>query len=260
LIHSRTRLIFQFHASHFQRIAVAAFLAITSVALAAQDQTAVAPTAKSKPGSSLDISLGIFGQFTPARTPTQIVDYQNGATYDQTVQGSSSSAGILGTIHQSFKPWLGYNVNFGYSRFSEQYSQGSYFPNPPQPNNPISSFIYGSIGEKMYELTGASVVQGPRTKRVETFFQLGGGVLSFLPTQSPSPYWVEFRPAMVFGTGMNYRVSKHWELRAEYRGLFYKTPSFNGFKEANSDVPTVKLYTITNEPTISLVYRFGGKR
>jgi len=231
-----------------------------SGALGAQDHTVIAHTSKGESNSAIDVSLGIFGQFTPARTPTEITPYQNGTTYDQTTQGTSNSAGFLGTFHQSFRPWLGYNVNFGYSRFSEQYSQGSYFPNPSQPTNPISSFTYGSIGEKMYELTGASVVQGPRTKRIETFFQLGGGALSFLPTQNPSPYWVEFRPVMVFGTGMNYRVSKHWGFRTEYRGLFYKTPSFNGFRGANSDVPTVKLYTITNEPTISLVYRFGAKR
>jgi opacity protein-like surface antigen len=225
-----------------------------------QAQLNDAKTPKGNSNSTTDFSLGIFGQFTPARTPSEITPFQNGTAYNQTVQGASSSAGVLATMHQSFSSWLGYNVNFGYSRFSEQYSQGMYFPNPSTPTNPISSFTYGSIGENMFELTGASVVQGPRAKRVETFFQLGGGVLSFLPTQNPSPYWVVFRPVMVFGTGMNYKLSKHWGVRAEYRGLLYKTPSFNGLRGANSNVPTVKLYTITNEPTVSLVYRFGGKK
>jgi opacity protein-like surface antigen len=234
---SRSRFIFHSSNSFFRWITVAAFLATISGALAAQTQTVSAHASNGNSSSAIDVSLGIFGQFTPARTPTEITPYRDGTAYDQTTQGTSTSAGFLGTFHQSFRPWLGYNVNFGYSRFSEQYSQGMYFPNPTTPTNPISSFSYGSIGENMYELTGA-----------------------YLPTQDPSPYWVEFRPVMVFGTGINYRFSNHWALRGEYRGLFYKNPSFSGIRTADSDVPTVKLYTITHEPTISLVYRFGAKR
>ena len=241
-------------------ITSATLLVATAGAFAQQASGDSEHARQGKSRSVTDISLGIFGQSTPARTLTEINPFRDGIAFDQTTQATSSSAGGLLTFHQSFKPWLGYNVNFGYSRFSEKYSQGMYFPNPSTPTNPISSFTYGSIGENMYELTGASVVQGPRAKRVETFFQLGGGALSFLPTQNPSPYWVVFRPVMIFGTGINYSLSRHWGLRAEYRGLFYKTPAFSGFRQANSDVPTVKLFTITSEPTISVVYRFGRKK
>ena len=257
---SRSRFISHFSRSFFRRITIAALLTTTFGAFAQQAPSVGTRTQKGKSSSVTDISLGVFGQLTRTRAPTEITAFQNGIAYDQTTQGTSTSAGFLGTFHQSFRPWLGYNVNVGYSRFSEKYSQGMYFPNPTMPTKLISNFSYGAIGENMYELTGASVVQGPSVKRVETFFQLGGGVLTFLPTQNPSPYWVEFRPVMVFGTGINYRFSNHWALRGEYRGLFYKNPSFNGLRTADSDVPTVKLYTITHEPTISLVYRFGGKR
>lgn len=250
--------IFRFPNSFSRRITVAAVLAMTSGALGAQDQTVVAPASKGKSSSAIDVSLGVFGQLTPARTPTETSAFLNGTAYNQTVQGTSPSAGVLATIHQSFRPWLGYNINFGYSRFSEQYSQGMYFPNPSQPTNPISNFTYGSIGTNMYELTGASVVQGPKAKRIDTFAQLGGGILTFLPTQDPSPYAVQSRPTMVFGAGLNYKLSKQWGLRAEYRGLFLKNPDFHG--EGASTVPISKLFTVTNEPTISIVYRFGGKR
>jgi hypothetical protein len=244
----------------FRWIAAATLLATTALAFAQRTPNVSAYAQKGKSSSITDFSLGIFDQLTPTRTPTEIATFQNGIAYDQTTQGTSTSAGFLGTFHQSFRPWLGYNVNFGYSRFSEKYSQGMYSPNPSAPPSPYSSFDYGSIGDNMYELTGAYLVQGPRARRVDTFFQLGGGVLSFLPTQDPSPYWVEFRPVMVFGTGINYRFSNHWALRGEYRGLFYKNPSFSGIRTADSDVPTVKLYTITHEPTMSIVYRFGGER
>ncbi|MFP5276262.1 MAG: hypothetical protein ACLGPM_04040 [Acidobacteriota bacterium] len=221
-----------------------------------------ASVGKAKSRSTIDLSLGIFGQLTPTYTSTDVssvkdVESQIITTYDQKIQGTSSSVGILGTLHQSFKPWLGYDVNFGYTRFTEKYSEGIYDTITPPTANIPSSFHLGSIGESTYELTAAYLVQGPRTKRIDTFFQLGGGVLSFLPTQDPSPYWVLFRPTLVFGTGMNYRLSEHWALRAEYRGLFYRNPYYN---LAPTDVPMVEFDDVTNEPTISMVYRFGRKR
>lgn len=234
-------------------------LASASGVFAQPAQKASRHIQKAKFGTVSDFSLGMFGQLTPARTPTA-VSYDAGTLITQTIQGTSSSAGILGTFHQSFARWLGYNVNFGYSRFSEEYSQGVYFIPDPHlfpTENPASYFNRGSIGTSMYELTGSYLIQGLKAGHVNWFGQLGGGVLSFLPTKDPSFLSVQFRPAMVFGTGMDYELAKHWALRAEYRGLFYKNPDFKG---ANGEVPAVKLYTITSEPTLSIVYRFGGKR
>lgn len=242
----------------FHWITAAILLAATTFAFAQQTSGTGEHAQHGTSSSSIDFSLGALGQLTPARTPTA-VSYDAGTLTIQSIQGTSSSAGVLGAIHQSFKPWLGYGVNFGYSRFSEEYAQGIYFvPDPTlfPTENPTSSFSRGSIGTSMYELTGSYLIQGLRTGHVEWFAQLGGGVLTFLPTKNPSVLSVQFRPAMVFGSGMNYKLSKHWALRAEYRGLFYKNPDFNG---ANDEVPTVKLYTITSEPTISIVYRFGAK-
>ncbi len=243
-------------------IAVTALLATIFIAPIAKAQTTTPHASKAQSGSGMDVSLGIFGQLTPAQTPTEFHTDQTGTLITQTIQGTSTSVGVLGTFHQSFKPWLGYSVNLGYSRFAENYSQGMEFiPNPKYVPTlyPTSSYARGSIGTNMYELTGAYLVRGPKVKRLDTFAQLGGGVLSFLPTQDPSPYSVQFRPTMVFGAGVNYKLSKHWALRAEYRGLFLKSPNFNGETAAGS-VPTSKLLTVTNEPTLSIVYRFGGKR
>lgn len=243
-----------------QWISVVTLLAATSGVFAQQVSSVAATHRKSKSKTVTDFSLGMFGQLTPVRTPTKIYSYLGGFAVDQTTQGTSSSAGVLGSVRQSFRPWFGYSVNFGYSRFSEKYSYGNSSPSPSQPESTNSYFETGTIGVSMYEFTGAYLFQGPKTRRFDTFLQLGGGALTFLPTKDPSPYWVTFRPVMVFGTGMNYKLSRHWALRAEYRALFYKNPDWSGIRSADTNVPTVKLYTVTNEPTISLVYRFGGKR
>ena len=253
----RSRFIRYFQGAAIRWISVALLLAAASGAIAQKAPKMNAGKAKAR--STIDLSLGIFGQLTPTRTSIDITSVEDVksqfiTTYDQKIQGTSSSAGVLGTLHQSFTPWLGYDVNFGYTRFTEKYSEGIYDTTTPPTTNAPSGFYLGSVGDDMYELTAAYVVQGPRARHVDTFFQLGGGVLSFLPTQNPSPYGVLFRPTMVFGSGVNYRLSAHWALRGEYRGLFYKNPAFN----ASSPMP--EFCTVTSEPTISIVYRFGRKK
>lgn len=231
-------------------------------------QTTEVQNAKTKFHTSTDLSLGAYGQLTPTRMPTTNLSSVVGDYRTQITQGTSSSAGVLGTFHQSFKPWLGYNVNLGYGRFSENYSAGAeyipntsnggQFPPPIPPNNPSSSFSQGSIGTNMYEVTVAYVVEGPKTKRLTTFGQLGGGGLWFLPTQDPSPYKEQVRASMVFGAGINYELTEHLDVRAEYRGLFYKNPDFAYY--SGNAVPISRLFTVTSEPTVSVVYRFGGEK
>jgi opacity protein-like surface antigen len=216
------------------------------------------PPAKRKFTPSTDFSLGVFGQLTPVRTPIRTTPGFDGVEIMQTTQGVSPSAGVLATVHQSFKPWLGYNLNFGYSRFTENYSYGSAFisnaiTKPPQ----NSYFSQLSIGTNMYELTIAPVIQGPKTKHFSTFAQFGGGGLWFLPTQAASPYNEQVRAAMVFGAGLNYKLTDHLGVRAEYRGLFYKNPDF---AYRSGQAPMSKLFTVTNEPTVSVVYTFGGAK
>jgi hypothetical protein len=62
---------------------------------------------------------------------------------------------------------------------------------------------------------------------------------------------------MVFGVGMSYRLTEHLGLRAEYRGLFYKSPDFAPMR---NEVPVTRLFTVTNEPVVSLSYTFGGRK
>jgi opacity protein-like surface antigen len=221
-------------------------------------QTVGPPPAKSKFIPSTNLSLGVFGQLTPVRTPISTTPGFDGVGIMQTTQGASPSAGVLATVHQSFKPWLGYNVNFGYSRFTENYSFGSAFISNATTKPPQNSYFSQlSIGTNMYELTIAPVIQGPKTKHFSTFAQFGGGGLWFLPTQPASLYREQVRAAMVFGAGLNYKLTDHLGMRAEYRGLFYKNPDF---AYHSGQAPMSKLFTVTNEPTVSLVYTFGGAK
>lgn len=206
-----------------------------------------------------DVSLGLLGQMTFARNPATFTVYPEWTVANQQSQAASPSAGALFTFHGAMKPYLGYNVNFGYTRFTQTDSEGSGYVLGQTTQTPPggSSFSAGALDTHMYELTLAYAFYGPRSKRFRTFGQLGGGGLFFEPIDTKFAHQ-ETRPTMVFGAGAEYDISRHFSVRAEYRGLFYKMPDFgidNGF-------PKQRLFSVTNTPAISLVYRFkaSGKK
>lgn len=213
---------------------------------------------------STDLSLGVYGQLTETRMPATTVVYPlTGSAFTQVTQAASPSAGVFSTLHQSFRPWLGYNVNFGYTRFTENYSNAQQFiPNSTSGFPATSSFVRGSVRTNMYDLTLSYVIEGPRTRRFNTFAQVGGGGLFFEPISNIIGARQETRPAMIFGTGANFKLTERLDLRTEYRGLFYKSPDFNlqditpGITSTNQ-FPMTRLFTVSSTPSVSLVYHFS---
>ena len=192
------------------------------------------------------ISLGIFPQLTIDRA------YDNGNGLG--VQRAAPSTGTLGTFRQTFHSWLGYSVNLGYSRVSEQYrTSSSYYDS--------SNF---NIDTNVYESSVTYIAHTNVNKHFSLFGDIGPGLLTFLPVHrgadalSYAPGQdpllipgVQVRPAGVGGVGLDFPLTRRFELRAEYRALYYKNPDFN-----TGDGPYSKALTLTSEPTISLVYHF----
>jgi len=58
------------------------------------------------------------------------------------------------------------------------------------------------------------------------------------------------RPAFVYGIGVDFPLSSHFLMRAEYRGLLYKQPDFNIAGLQTNAVG------ILSEPTLGFAYRF----
>lgn len=151
--------------------------------------------------SGMDVSVGIFGQLTQARTPITSQQFSNGLFTMQASQSASPSAGVLGTFHQQFTRWWGYNVNIGYTRFAENYSYGTVFTPSATSIAPTSTFTRGSIGTSVVETTVAMAVQGPRSRCFSTFAQFGGGGLFFVPFTHADGYNKQVRPTMILVWG-----------------------------------------------------------
>ncbi len=198
------------------------------------------------------LSLGVGAQLTIDRTHY---------SYDSiTAQSTAPSTATLGTFRQTFSPWLGYSVNLGYSRVSEQYL-----------NSQISG-IYGGLESykadtNMYETSITYIAHTNLSQRISLFGDGGPGLLTFLPVErgpnavAYAPYQsdarglsVQVRPAGVFGSGIDIHLSRHLALRAEYRGLLYSNPDFRTGDYLSKQI------TLTSEPTFSLVYNFHPRK
>ena len=196
------------------------------------------------------VSLGGFGQLTAPRLSDGSAGF--------VTQSLTPSAGVLGTFQQSFRPWLGYSVNMGYTRGSEHNT------NNAGVGSAGAAADY-SIANNVYELSLSYLAKTRLTKKLTGFADVGAGMMTFLPEHRgadainyvPAHYRslvpsVNFRPLGVGGVGVDYHLNAKLALRAEYRAQVYK------YADYGTGLP--KLTTVTSEPTVSLVYNFGGKK
>ena len=194
----------------------------------------------------MNLTIGATAQLTATRTANQY-----GSQY---IQGTTPTLGLLAGFHHQIKPVEGYNINFGYTRLTENYQRNN---GATDPATGVTSGTYtrGSVPTDVYEVSSMYVVKRPQVGRqYQPFAEAGGGALIFAPTAAPFKGHTSVRAAFAFGGGVEYRMGYHLGLRAEYRGLLYKYPDFG---DVLTQVPVSKFFTVTSEPSISLVYRFG---
>ncbi len=163
-------------------------------------------------------------------------------------QSLSPSAGVFATFRQSFKPWLGYSVNFGYTHSTYRYTDTVFAP--ASSTGTTSNTL---IPAHMYEVSVSYIAQKHLMNHLTVFGEAGGGTVAFaanniggyLPRRSNT-----FRPEGIAGFGVDYRLPHGLGLRAQYRGLFIRYPY------PDDDIST-RLKTVVSEPTLSLTYTFG---
>jgi opacity protein-like surface antigen len=174
---------------------------------------------------NLEGGVNIFGQFSQSSNGNGVQD------------SPTDSLGALATVRQSFHPWLGYEINYSYTRFSEHYSTTPF-----------------GVQNNVHEATGAYLVQGPTIPilGLQPFGAVGVGGLLFLPTTvGGQKYNQQWRVPLLYEVGVNYPLfTSHLGLRLQYRGLVYKTPDFN------SAQLTTNTRRQTSEPSVGAYFRF----
>jgi hypothetical protein len=204
-----------------------------------------AQNAMAKHGVETSVSIGGFAQLTATRI-------ENASFGGFITQSLHPSAGVLFSFRQSFRPWVGYSLNFGYTKASEHNTNGA-------GQGLVGTYANFYVPNNVYELSVSHLAQKHLTQRLTGFTEEGAGFLAYQPTQSGAAgtnptgaLGTSFRPLIVFGAGADYHFNAQWALRGEFRGLLHKYPDYG------QTIP--RLITISSEPTVSMTYTFGAKQ
>ncbi len=132
-------------------------------------------------------------------------------------QHATDTGGFLLSYRYHFNRWLAADASYGYARNTQQ--------------NFTSSSQFG-VQANVHQATGALVVTAPhRIFRLAPYVLAGTGALVFDPTGnaggSVSGAQSQSKAAFVYGGGADYDLSRHFTLRAEYRGFVYGRPDFD---------------------------------
>jgi opacity protein-like surface antigen len=155
-------------------------------------------------------------------------------------QHATDTGGFLLSYRYHFNRWLAADASYGYARNTQQNFTSS---------GPLS------VQANMHQATGALVVTAPhRIFRLSPYVLAGAGTLVFDPTGnaggSVSGAQSQAKVAFVYGGGADYELTKHFTLRAEYRGFVYERPDFD-LATLNSGATTH-----TAQPSAGIVFRF----
>ena len=211
--------------------------------------------------SALLVAMGILSGALPCQAqdtqtmPTAPVSHEK---YDAGVSGfyqvtnaangnfirddTTESGGALISFRQPWRPWAGYAVDLGFTKFYEAYNKGVV-----------------KVESNVTDLSFSYLFQSPTFYGVQAYLSLGGGIIVFSPISgtlidlnSPTTKSLpsQLVPEFAYNFGLNYPIFKRLGVRGGLRGLKYKTPDFHQFA-----IDTKTLRT-TLEPNISVYYRF----
>jgi len=157
-----------------------------------------------------------------------------------TSRTTTNTGGFLLGYRYHFNRWLSGEANYGYDRDTQRY---------------FSTGGLSRVQSDVHTVTAAAVVNLPfRISRLNPYILGGGGSLVFHPTGNAGGFVsgadTQAKGAFLYGGGVNYDLTRHWSLRAEYRGYVYKDADF-GVKNLNTDN-----WTHTAQPSAGIVFRF----
>lgn len=133
-------------------------------------------------------------------------------------QSANNTAGVLFTYRYFFTNHNGLEVDYGFSRFNQQYSS----------SNALAPFSL-SVPANTNEATASYVFRYGVGHRLTPFLTAGTGALVFVPnsfTSGGTTGSTFATPDFVYGAGADIAVSKRVSLRLGYRGHIFEAPDF----------------------------------
>ena len=151
-------------------------------------------------------------------------------TQDGVKQDATNTGGVLATYRFWLDRHSGLEGNYAWTQNTEMYNQ------------------FG-VNNNSHEASAAYVFRMPM-KRWSPFVLAGAGALVFDPKNFAGAS-SQTRAAAVYGGGADINLSNHVYLRGEYRGLIYKSPTYDLAGLGGLDRVTHRA-----EPSVGLGWRF----
>lgn len=181
-----------------------------------------------------------------AQESRQDVSFSGAGIFGPTIHGANdvtqSMTGALGLLlsyRYMLTPRSALELNYSFGQDSQKYS--------------VSFDKNGRIHSRQQEVT-AAYVYSLNFKRYSPFAEAGVGTLIFTPVLDAGTNQLGTKSSKgvtgVFGGGLAYEISPSFDIRAEYRGMVTKTPSFGV-----GNFPTNR-YEIISMPVIGVAYHF----
>jgi opacity protein-like surface antigen len=151
----------------------------------------------------------------------------------------TNSGGVMAGYRFHLNKWLAVEGDYDYFRNHESFfsSSGSTL---------VRTNVHATTGTAIVKLPSFKM---PAAKIVSPFVLAGGGAMFFDP-RGGSGYKEQTRGAFVYGGGVDVPLSKHFLVRAQYRGFVYKIPDF--------ETASLKIdkYTHSAVPSAGRVFTF----
>ena len=200
------------------------------------------------------VDFGVSGVAVFTNTATGVVipalSTNTGSTLAQT---PSNTVGALVTLRYTLKPYLGIEGNFGYARYTENFSttKSACVNTSPDPLHPSCTDINIGLQTNALEYTLGYLVHPPEVFGLKTFASVGLGSTAFRPTIGGGlGIPAQARMTYYYSGGVEKELSEHFGVRATFRQAFYLAPDFG------QNYLTIKQRMITTEPGVGFYIHF----
>lgn len=219
-----------FHASRTRLVQSLVLCLSAALAAPALQAQAVSNTALDRQLSRLDIAVSGMGSFTKDVSGTNELGVA-------LTQQTSHTVGALVQIRYTKSPWIGGEFNYGYARYTQNFS--SYITTGVQAN--ANEYSLGYVAHPAHLILG-----------MQPFFGGGVGATAFRPTPNGGEGLPEkARMTYYYDAGLEKVVlGDHFGLRAQFRQTFFKAPDFG------QNYLTIQKQTYTIEPAAGFFIRF----
>jgi len=212
---------------------LAAFLFASLVAGAHAQTEAPPPTKLQKQLDKLDLSIAGVGIFNNTVSGTILPSAPNQGL--EMTQHGSNTLGALVTLRYVAKPYFGFEGNYGYARYTENFS------NIGGVQTQANEYTLGYLATPAFTIFD-----------FQPFVSVGAGSIGFRPTpRGGQGLTIQARAAYYYSAGIQKEYfSEHFGFRASFRQLFFLAPDYG------QNYLTIKQRTITSEPSVGFYLKF----